>query len=162
MALTTSAAASQPIVHGGSGIAVTPFEYISEIGADQLAAADAFVMSPQFGENSYLLLAALTFHTPAELDSDATPALTMSFGLGDSDGVMDVTIFADAAFGQGPNAEFKGHSDFVVTLGPLLDCSSRYIVGLTGTAADVVAAGQIEVSGLIVEGLDFGKVYELS
>lgn len=158
MALTTSALAVKPPPHGAQPYR-TPFIFKNNIGADQLALNDVFVLSPKFQTGQFIYTPSLVVWAPTELDSNASPLLQMSFGYGGADGVQDGTFFAAGAF-SGVDADRLDIND-LADITPLLNVEDLYLVGKTDAAAATAASGSIWISGEIWYGFD-STVYSLS
>lgn len=74
-----------------------------------------------------------------DMDTHATPTLTLNVGLGEVDGTIDDTIISASTVGQGGGLDGKLSS-------PVATATTKYVIVDVGTAAATAAAGTLDVT----------------
>lgn len=128
-----------------------PFKHTATIATTHIDNADDGFLLFEFPEEACWLDLDSLVILPSDLDTGATPALDVDYGIGDSDGTLDTQLIDGSLAGQTGVADFVDNADgegFDTARTRFLSVAGKYLLGDVVTAAATAAAGTIEVSGV--------------
>lgn len=118
------------------------------LAATQVDNTNDQVLCYLFPDRAYLWGGADGLRVKATDMDTGTPALTMNFGIGDSDGTIDTTLINASTIGQA-----GGVDEIDTGKDPWIDVGGKYLIMDVGTAAGTEAAGSLEFGILFSTGV---------
>lgn len=154
MAVFTSKFAGA-IRRGGGVVQRTPvgMDYLHfqvNVPTAAIDSADEQILLIKFPDDGdvFLLRDALTdlYIVPSDMDTNGSPLITFTLGIGDSDGVVDTALITDS------QAARTGAADNLDAVGAPLDVSGKYLIFDVTAAAATAAAGTLGVRAKVLYG----------